>query len=54
VPRLWLRKEGQQSSYLASTFAIDGVGSLTLDLALIGMLIVRFLNLLERRLLHWQ
>ena len=45
---------GQQLSYLASTFAIDGVWSLMIDLALIGMLIVKLLNIIERRLLHWQ
>ena len=45
---------GQQLSYLASTFAIDGVWSLMIDLALIGMLIVKLLNMIERRLLHWQ
>ena len=45
---------GQQLSYLASTFAIDGVWSLMFDLALIGVLIVKLLNALERRLLHWQ
>lgn len=45
---------GQQLSYLASTFAIDGVWSLLFDLALIGVLIMKAMNWLERRLLHWQ
>lgn len=45
---------GQQLSYLASTFAIDGVWSLMFDLALVGVLIMKGLNALERRLLHWQ
>jgi NitT/TauT family transport system permease protein len=45
---------GQQLSYLASTFAIDGVWSLMFDLALIGVLIVKLLSVIERRLLHWQ
>lgn len=45
---------GQQLSYLASTFAIDGVWSLLIDLALVGVLIMKSMNWLERRLLHWQ
>ena len=45
---------GQQLSYLASTFEINGVWSLMFDLALIGVLIMKLLNALERRLLHWQ
>jgi len=45
---------GQQLSYLASTFAIDGVWSLLFDLALVGVLLMKLMNWLERRLLHWQ
>lgn len=45
---------GQQLSYLASTFDINGVWSLLIDLALVGVLIMKSMNWLERRLLHWQ
>lgn len=45
---------GQQLAYLASTFAIDGVWSLLLDLALVGVFLMKVMNWLERRLLHWQ
>jgi NitT/TauT family transport system permease protein len=33
---------------------VDGVWSLLFDLALIGVLIMKIMNWLERRLLHWQ
>jgi len=45
---------GQQLSYLASTFDIDGVWSLLFDLSLIGVVIMKLMNWLERRLLSWQ
>jgi NitT/TauT family transport system permease protein len=45
---------GQQLAYLGSTFNVDGVWSLLFDLALIGVLIMKIMNWLERRLLHWQ
>lgn len=45
---------GQQLAYLASTFNVNGVWSLLFDLALIGVLIMRLMNWLEKRLLHWQ
>ena len=45
---------GQQLAYLGSTFHVNGVWSLLLDLALIGVLIMKLMGWLERRLLHWQ
>ena len=45
---------GQQLAYLGSTFNVNGVWSLLLDLALIGVLIMKLMNWVERRLLHWQ
>ena len=45
---------GQQLSYLASTFDIDGVWSLLFDLSVIGVVIMKLMNWLERRLLSWQ
>jgi NitT/TauT family transport system permease protein len=45
---------GQQLAYLGSTFNVNGVWSLLFDLALIGVLIMKLMNWIERRLLHWQ
>ncbi len=45
---------GQQLAYLGSTFNVNGVWSLLFDLALIGVLIMKLMNWVERRLLHWQ
>jgi len=45
---------GQQLAYLGSTFNVNGVWSLLFDLALIGVLIMKLMSWLERRLLHWQ
>lgn len=45
---------GQSLAYLGSTFDINGVMALLLVLALLGVLIVRFMTWLEKRLLHWQ
>ncbi len=45
---------GQQLAYLGSTFNVNGVWSLLLDLALIGVLIMKLMGGVERRLLHWQ
>jgi len=45
---------GQQLAYLGSTFDINGVWSLLVDLAVIGVLIMKLMNWLERRLLSWQ
>lgn len=45
---------GQQLAYLGSTFNVNGVWSLLFDLALIGVLIMKLMTWIERRLLHWQ
>jgi NitT/TauT family transport system permease protein len=45
---------GQQLAYLGSTFNVNGVWSLLIDLAVIGVLIMKIMNWLEKRLLHWQ
>lgn len=45
---------GQQLAYLGSTFNVNGVWSLLFDLALIGVLIMKLMNWIERSLLHWQ
>jgi NitT/TauT family transport system permease protein len=45
---------GQSLAYLSSTFDINGVMSLLLILALLGVLIMRSMTWLEKRLLHWQ
>ena len=45
---------GQQLAYLGSTFNVNGVWSLLFDLAVIGVLIMKLMNWIERRLLHWQ
>ena len=45
---------GQQLAYLGSTFNVNGVWSLLFDLALIGVLIMKLMNWVELRLLHWQ
>jgi len=45
---------GQQLAYLGSTFNVNGVWSLLFDLAFIGVLIMKLMSWLERRLLHWQ
>lgn len=45
---------GQQLAYLGSTFNVNGVWSLLFDLALMGVLIMKLMNWIERRLLHWQ
>ena len=45
---------GQTLAYLGATFDINGVMSLLLVLALLGVGIVRFMSWLEERLLHWR
>jgi NitT/TauT family transport system permease protein len=45
---------GQQLAYLGSTFNVNGVWSLLIDLAVIGVVIMKIMNWLEKRLLHWQ
>lgn len=45
---------GQSLAYLASTFDVNGVMGLLVVLALLGVGIVRLMNWLERRQLHWQ
>lgn len=45
---------GQQLAYLGSTFHVDGVWSLLFVLAAIGVLIMKLMNWIEKRLLHWQ
>ena len=50
----WPRAAVKQLAYLGSTFNVNGVWSLLFDLALIGVLIMKLMNWIERRLLHWQ
>ncbi|MDZ7854682.1 ABC transporter permease [Sphaerotilus sp.] len=45
---------GQTLAYLGSTFDVNGVMALLLLLAVLGVLIMRGMNWLEKRLLHWQ
>lgn len=45
---------GQTLAYLGSTFDINGVMALLLLLAILGVLIMRGMTWLEKRLLHWQ
>lgn len=45
---------GQQLAYLGSTFNVNGVWSLLFDLALIGVVIMKLMGWIERRLLDWQ
>ena len=45
---------GRQLAYLGSVFDINGVWSLVFDLALVGVLIMKAMNFIEKRLLAWQ